>query len=387
MSSRSDRPLRVGYLVSYFHPFASGAERQALAQGIELVKRGHVVHVITHAVPGYPIEDEEYQGLFIHRWIRSSRRGPLFAWSFVRSVSRGLRQFRGELDVIHTHQGLWEAVATGIARPWRSGVATLIQPASSGYYGEADQLRRTRGFPLLRRIILRNPAFAAISEEIARQWLELGVPPNRLVRIASGVDTDHFHPGPSLIETELLPRPRVIFTGRLHPQKNLPLLLEAWQQVARQTSANLILVGPGSEREALTALSNDLGIAQRVQFAGAVPDPAEHLRAADVFVLPSVAEGMSNSLLEAMATALPCVVSGIGGNTDLVTDQETGRLVSGTSADAWAAALVELLQNPETGRLLGIAARQRIDKHFSLRVVVDRYVDLYRQMTAGAWPA
>ncbi len=78
MSQRS-RPLRIGYLVSYFHPFASGAERQALAQGIELVKRGHVVHVITHAVPGYPIDDEQYRGVFIHRWIRSSRRGPLFA--------------------------------------------------------------------------------------------------------------------------------------------------------------------------------------------------------------------------------------------------------------------------------------------------------------------
>ena len=353
MSQRSERPLRVGYIVSYFHPFASGAERQALAQGVELKRRGHVVHVITHAVPGYPIDDEEYQGLFIHRWIRTSRRGPLFALSFVRGVIQALRRLRGQLDVIHTHQGLWEAVATGVARPWRSGVATLVQPASSGFYGEADELRRTRGFTVLRRIILRNPAFAAISAEIERQWLDLGVPPGRLVRTASGVDTDHFHPGSSRVETELLPRPRVIFTGRLHPQKNLPILLEAWRQVARQTSANLILVGPGSDREALSLLAGQLGIADRVQFVGAVADPAEHLRAADIFVLPSVAEGMSNSLLEAMATALPCVVSGIGGNTDLVTDQETGRLVAGTNPDAWASTLVELLQDQDVGPTAG----------------------------------
>lgn len=378
--------MRVGYLVSYFHPFASGAERQALAQGAELARRGHVVHVITHAVPGYPIRDEEYQGIFIHRWIKSSRRGPLFAWTFVRSVSRALRRFRGELDVIHAHQGLWEAVATGVARPWRRGMATLIQPASSGYYGEADQLRRTRGFPVLRQIILHNPAFAAISAEIERQWLELGVPRNRIVRMASGVDADHFHPGPSLVESALPSRPRVLFTGRLHPQKNLPLLLRAWRQVARETSANLVLVGPGSDREALTLLAVELGIADRVQFAGAVPDPAEHLRAADLFVLPSVAEGMSNSLLEAMATALPCVVSGIGGNTDLITDGETGRLVADPSPEAWAKTLIELLHDPETARRMGDAARRRIDDEFSLRVVVDRYVDLYRRMTAGAWP-
>jgi L-malate glycosyltransferase len=386
MSQRSERPLRVAYIVSFFHPFSSGAERQALAQGIELVRRGHVVHVITRAVPGYPIDDEEYQGIFIHRWIKTSSRGPLFALSFVRGVSQALRRLRGELDVIHTHQGLWEAVATGMVRPWKSGVATLIQPASSGYYGEADELRRTSGFTVLRQIILRNPAFAAISEEIERQWLDLGVPPNRLVRTVSGVDSDHFHPGPSVVETELLPRPRVMFTGRLHPQKNLPVLLEAWCQVARQTPANLVLVGPGGDRQALSALAERLGIADRVQFVGAVSDPAEHLRAADLFVLPSVAEGMSNSLLEAMATALPCVVSGIGGNTDLITDHQTGRLVAGTSPDAWAGVLHELIHDRNTARLLGVAARQRIDEHFSLRVVVDRYLDLYHRMIDRRWP-
>jgi glycosyltransferase involved in cell wall biosynthesis len=387
MSQSSETPLRVGYLVSYFHPFASGAERQALAQGVELVRRGHVVHVITQSVPGYPIDDEEYHGLYIHRWIKTSRRGALFALSFVRGVSRALRRLRGELDVLHTHQGLWEAVATGLARPWRSGIPTLIQPASSGFYGEADQIRRTRGSAMLRRIILRNPAFAAISEEIQRQWLDLGVPPSRLVRMASGVDTQHFRPGPSLVGKELLPRPRVVFTGRLHPQKNLPLLLEAFSQVARQTPANLILVGPGSDREALRHLAVERGIADHVQFVGAVPDPAEHLRAADLFVLPSVAEGMSNSLLEAMATGLPCVVSEIGGNTDLITDRQTGRLVAGANPDAWAATLIELLSDLESARQLGVRARESIDHDFSLRVVVDRYVDLYRRMIAGRWPA
>jgi glycosyltransferase involved in cell wall biosynthesis len=386
MSQWLERPLRVGYVVSYFHPFASGAERQALAQGVELVRRGNVVHVITRSVAGYPIDDEEYQGLFIHRWVRTSSRGPLFALSFVRSTIRALRRFRGQLDVIHTHQGLWEAVATGMARTWRWGIPTLVQPASSGPYGEADELRRTRGFPVLRRIILRNTAFAAISAEIERQWLELGVPPSRIVRTASGVDTDLFHPGPSRVEAELLPRPRVIFTGRLHPQKNLPLLLEAWAEVACRTNANLILVGPGSDREALCSLASRLGIAHRVQFVGAVADPADYLRAADLFALPSVAEGMSNSLLEAMATGLPSVVSGIGGNTDLIANDQTGRLVVKSSPDAWSQALVELLQDSDRARRLGAAARRRVDGQFSLRAVVDRYLEIYRQMIEGRVP-
>jgi glycosyltransferase involved in cell wall biosynthesis len=386
MPHNGEQPVRVCYIVSHFHPFASGAERQALAQGAELARRGHVVHVVTRAVPGYPIGDEEFQGVFIHRWIRTATFGPLFGLSFVTGVVRVLRRLRFDIDVIHTHQALWEAVATGLARPFLGDKPSLVQPASAGYYGEADELGRTRGAGMLRRAILRNTGFAAISAEIERQWLGLGVAEGRIVRMASGVDAAVFRPGGSAVEADLLPRPRVMFTGRLHPQKNLPLLLEAWTEVARRSPANLILVGPGNDRQRLTELARSLGIFDRVQFTGAIEDPADMLRAADVFVLPSLAEGMSNSLLEAMATALPCVVSGIGGNTDLIADGQTGRLVRAATPKAWSETLLELLENPSDARRMGEAARQRIDLEFALGVVVDRYLELYRRMIAGSWP-
>ncbi len=379
-------PLRVCYVVSYFHPFESGAERQALAQGSELARRGHSVHVVTKAIPGYPVRDEEHRGVFIHRWIRTVPGGPLFALSFLAGIIRALRRLSSEIDVIHTHQALWEAVATGLARPLLRGKPTLVQPASAGYYGEAEELGRTRGTGALKKAILANSAFAAISTEIEREWLALGVPPNRMVRTASGVDADQFRPGPSSVEDRLLPRPRVLFTGRLHPQKNLPLLLETWSSVASKRPGSLILVGPGNDRQRLVELAESLGIADRVQFTGGVDNPADYLRAADVFVLPSVAEGMSNSLLEAMATALPCAVSGIGGNTDLIEDGTTGRLVASPTPQAWSQTMLELLDNPPEAQALGAAARRRIDEEFALSVVVDRYVDLYRKMLAGTWP-
>ncbi|QEH38331.1 D-inositol 3-phosphate glycosyltransferase [Aquisphaera giovannonii] len=386
MSQHPEKPLRIALLVSYFHPFASGAERQALAQGVELVRRGHTVHVVTRSVPGYPIDDEEYRGVSIHRWIRTWDRGPLFAVSFVRGAIRALARLRAEIDLVHTHQGLWEAVATGLGRRRLRGLPALVQPASAGYYGEADELGRTRGAAVLRRLILRNTAFAAISAEIERQWLQLGVPPGRMVRTASGVDADHFRPGPSAVEGELLPRPRVLFTGRLHPQKNLPMLLEAWAVASRRVPGSLILLGPGEDREALRALSEGLGLAGRVQLAGPVADPADYLRAADLFVLPSVAEGMSNSLLEAMATGLPCLASGIGGNVDLIADRVTGRLVAEPTPSAWSDALVEVLSDPEAATRMGAAARSRIEARYALPAVVDRYVSIYRDMIAGRWP-
>ena len=305
-----------------------------------------------------------------------------------RESSAQLRDDCGlKIDLIHTHQALWEAVATGVSRPLLAGKPSLVQPASAGYYGEAEELGRTRGAGVLRRAILANTGFAAISAEIEREWRALGVAPGRMVRMASGVDADQFHSGPSAVDSQLLPRPRVMFTGRLHPQKNLPLLLEAWTEPSlAKREGSLILVGPGNDRQELVDLAASLGITDRVQFTGAVDNPAEYLRAADIFVLPSLAEGMSNSLLEAMATALPCAVSGIGGNTDLINDGTTGRLVENPTPQAWSQTLLELLDDPAAARRMGAAARQRIDEEFALSVVVDRYVELYRRMIAGTWP-
>ncbi|WZO99819.1 glycosyltransferase family 4 protein [Isosphaeraceae bacterium EP7] len=368
-------------MLSKFHPHASGAERQALAQGVELVRRGHRVHVVTQAIAGCP-SDESIGGVEVHRWVRPVRFGPLFGVTFVAGVARALRRLRPEYDLIHTHQGLWEAISTGFGRTWLGGAPTLIQPASSGYYGEAEELARTKGFDGLRRLILRNTAFAAISADIEDQWRALGVPDRKMVRTASGVDAEHFRPGPSLVESGLPPRPRVVFTGRLHPQKNLDLLLDAWPTVTAATGATLVLVGNGPERSRLEARAAELGVAGHIVFTGAVADPAEHLRAADVFVLPSLAEGMSNSLLEAMATGLPCLASDIGGNTDLL-GGGVGILVSPPTAPAWAQALIGLLRDREGSVNMGRAARRRIEETYSLPRVVDRYLVLYQRLMDG----
>jgi glycosyltransferase involved in cell wall biosynthesis len=371
--------LRVAYVLSHFHPHASGAERQALAQGEELVRRGHAVHVVTRHVPGHP-RDQCIQGVRVHRWVEPANAGPLFGLSFVGGVVRALCRLRSEIDLVHTHQGLWEAIATGLARPLLGGRPTLVQPASSGYYGEADELMRTKGANVLRRLILRNTAFAAISSDIERQWRELGVPHTRLFRTVSGVDAERFQPGPSLLEDHLPPRPRVLFTGRLHPQKGLDVLLDAWPEVAARTSAHLLLLGAGPDRERLQVRVNDMGLADSVHFRGLVADPAEHLRAADIFVLPSVAEGMSNSLLEALATGLPCLVSKIGGNTDLIEDDRTGLLVSVHEPTAWRDAILRVLGDPELARRLGTEARRRVEDQFALPKVVDEYLKLYHRL-------
>ncbi len=397
MTINPARPPRICYVLSHFHPIASGAERQALAQGVELVRRGHSVRVVTQSIPGRP-RDDSIEGVRVHRWVRPISVGPVFGLSFVLGVIRALRRLRPEYDLIHTHQGLWEAIATGTGQALGllGGAPTLIQPASSGYYGEAEELSRTRGFDRLRRLILRNTEFAAISADIEAQWLALGVPWTRMSRMSSGVDSEHFRPGPPdpAIEATLPPRtgPRVVFTGRLHPQKNLDLILRAWPIVVDRTGASLILIGEGPDRDRLTALSQSLGIANHVHFAGSVPDPSLYLRSAEAFVLPSVAEGMSNSLLEAMSTGLACVASKIGGNTDLLGgDDPTGILVESNEPEAWSRAVVDLLLRSDAAERFGRVARRRVESTYSMESVVTRYQMLYesiikRKSTTGKTP-
>jgi glycosyltransferase involved in cell wall biosynthesis len=377
-------PVRVCYVISHFHPISSGAERQALAQGRELARRGHSVQVVTRSVAGLP-RDEWIDGVLVHRWVRTARLGPLFGLTFVAGVIAALRRLRPSYDVIHTHQALWESIATGLGRRFYEGAPVLVQPASSGYYGEAQEMARTKGFFALRRLALRNTLYAAISADIERQWRALGVPADRIIRTASGVDADHFRPGPSGVVSALPPRPRVVFTGRLHPQKNLDVLIDAWPTIARRTGASLVLVGDGPDRERLTARAAELAVSDHVAFVGPVPDPAEYLRAADLFALPSVAEGMSNSLLEAMATGLPCLASDIGGNDDLLAEGPCGRLVPPHDRAAWESAIIGLIEDAGLARSLGAAARRRIAEEFALPVVVDRYVAIYHDLLAGRW--
>ncbi len=366
---------------------ASGAERQARAQGAALVRRGHRVHLVTREVAGYPT-DEVVEGIEVHRWVRTSTRGPLFGLSFVAGVTRALRRLRPDYDLIHTYQGLWEAISTGFGRFAFKGAPVLIEPACSGFFGEAQEVGRTRGAPALRALMRNNTAFAAISAEIEREWLALGIPPSKLLRVVNGVDADHFRPGPPSPEVlaKLPDGFRVAFTGRLHPQKNLDLLLDAWPILASRTPAQLVLIGQGGERDRLRDRAGELGVADRIHFVGSVDDPADWLRASHAFALPSVAEGMSNSLLEAMATALPCLASNIGGNTDLLDHERSGLLLPLGDPAAWSSAIVRVVGDSTFADGLGQSARRRIEGDYALSVTVDRLEALYRRLLAGQSP-
>ncbi|MEO6462068.1 MAG: glycosyltransferase family 4 protein, partial [Candidatus Eisenbacteria bacterium] len=192
-------------------------------------------------------------------------------------------------------------------------------------------------------------------------------------RLYNGVDLDRFAPG-----TSPLPRQpaTVLAIGRLVEKKGFADLLAAWPAVrARVPAARLVVVGDGPEREDLAERARDLGIADAVTWAGPLPQDAvlAHLAAATVFALPcriardGNRDGLPTVLLEALASGLPCVTTTVTGNPEIVRDGVEGRLVPPGDPDALAAALVDLLLDPEARARMAEAARASAIERFDLR--------------------
>src|SRR5690606_21649559 len=166
-------------------------------------------------------------------------------------------------------------------------------------------------------IALRCDRFVALTPAIAEELVTAGVPQERIVPLVNGVESDHIMPRTDYA----LHRPaRLLYAGRLHPQKGVEILLRAVAQVVQTRPGGLCLriLGDGPLKDSLQALARGLDIEPYVEFCGQVDDVLEQMQAVDLFVLPSRAEGLSNALLEAMACGLPVVASDVPGNAAVV---------------------------------------------------------------------
>jgi sugar transferase (PEP-CTERM/EpsH1 system associated) len=215
------------------------------------------------------------------------------------------------------------------------------------------------------------------------------VPEARMTRICNGVDTAVFHPAEGG-KDELKGCPFdngagtvVVGTvGRMHGVKDQINLVRAFIGLVERrpevrARVRLVLAGDGPLRAEAAALLEGAGLAQLAWLPGARSDIADILRGLDIFVLPSKAEGISNTILEAMATSLPVVATDVGGNPELVVDGQTGRLVPKEDPAALAAALLDYLDRPELIAEHGAAGLARVREGFSLDGMVNRYMAVY----------
>lgn len=284
-------------------------------------------------------------------------------------------------DVVHSRN--WATFGAVVAARL-AGVRTVIHGEHGRDATDPDGLHPRRRWR--RRLAPLVTRFVTVSDDL-RRWLveDVGVPAAKVTRIYNGVDISRFSPGDSPWRPRPLgldpDEPVVGTVGRLDPVKDQAGLIHAFGRLAGDhPRPRLLVVGDGPCRRDLEFMAASL-VPGRVTFAGERDDVPALLRSMDVFVLPSLGEGISNTLLEAMATGLPAVATRVGGNPELVEDGVNGTLVPRRDPAALAAAIARYLDDAHLRAVHGKASRERAVERFSLDRMCTAYDALYHEVT------
>ena len=370
-------------VIQSFLPVLGGAQRQVDLLGPSLLRQGVELTVITRHPPGTP-RHELRPGLEVRR-MPGPDRGPLGSVAYTAAGAISLMRMRP--DVVHVHDLLSPSTIALLSHPLvRSPVVAKV--LSTGPGGDLTRLlTKPLGASRMRAMAKTFSAFVCLSDEVAQELDRHGVEESRLRRIPNGVDPDHFRPASAGEREEERRRlgldwqgPIALYTGRFAPVKRLDLLIDA---VARVPDLGLVMVGEGSEEARLREIVATRGLEGRVRLLPLADDPAPLYRTADVYVCASSTEGMSNSVLEAMASGLPVVAAAASGMAELVTPR-TGILVEDVGdGAALAAALAKVVENADLRHRLGAEARNLISESYSLESVAIALRGLYDEVLSG----
>lgn len=300
---------------------------------------------------------------------------------------RLLRQLKP--DIVHTrNMATLEAQATAAL----AGVRRRVHGEHGWDVGDLDGsgIKNQRLRRLFRPLVHHYIALSRHQLDYLRSTI--GVAPQRLNPICNGVDVHRFRPRETDTATPLpegFAPPGTLVIGtvmRMQPVKAPLDLVQAFmalRQHAQFPQLRLVIIGDGPLRATVQQALNQAGVADQAWLPGARDDIPECLRGFDLFVLPSLAEGICNTLLEAMATGLPVIATEVGGNPDLIVDGETGTLVPPGQPPRLAQAMAAAIDDPQRRHAYGQAARQRAETEFSIATMVQRYERLYRVLLAG----
>jgi len=290
-------------------------------------------------------------------------------------------------DILHTRNlSALEAVLIG----WLAGVPVRIH----GEHGrdvfdlDGSNTRYNRLRRLVRPFVHR---YLTVSRDL-QNWLReaIGVDAARVTQIYNGVDKQRFRPRVDASRSVLPETFRgdvfvIGSVGRMVGVKDYPTLVRAFIDAARQPGGErlrLVIVGDGGERAGCQALLDEAGVADRAWLTGERKDIPELMQAFDLFVLPSLGEGISNTILEAMACGLPIVSTAVGGTPELVDDGINGRLFVPGDVAALSACVQEYASDAALRDAHGSASRQKIEASFSIEAMVAAYRDAYLALSA-----
>lgn len=300
----------------------------------------------------------------------------MFDWRWVLRVKRLLKD--EHVDLIHAHE--FDANVQGTFVAALSGVPLVATVHGKNYFWE--KLRRRLAY----QWVSRNATMVAVSENLKQFIVEkVGVDSGHVKVVYNGVDLLP-HCGPDDIdqcrkELDLPTSDQIVgVVGNLYPVKGHQYLIAAIPAVlAKCPNTTFIFAGRGQLEGELKEQAHQLGVAQKVRFLGLRQDIPRILAVLHAFVLPSLSEGLSMAILEAMVAGKPVIATDVGGNPELVEDSETGYLVPSQNSQALADRLISLLMNRDRALQFGKVGQLRAQGQFSLRTMVREYQAIYDQ--------
>jgi glycosyltransferase involved in cell wall biosynthesis len=313
---------------------------------------------------GQPADDLKRMGFEVD----SMHLSAIGKWTLIRRLANLLRRER--IDIVHTHNTYAHFYGTAAAK--LAGVRTVVNTQHGRGCGE-----RWKDRVLFRSANRWTQRVVGVSEDAAR--LCRAQDPRsaeRIVTILNGIDLNRFtYHGPADTLT-------AISVARLSPVKDFPTLLRGVAKARPQIPEfRLQIVGDGQERAKLEQLAAELQITDVVTFLGERSDVPALLKQAGFFVSSSKTEGISLTVLEAMAVGLPVLTTSVGGNPEIVDDSRTGRLVEPLNPDAIATGLVAMCRDRARWREMGEAGRKRVEERFEIRTMIRNYEALYAELT------
>ncbi len=277
---------------------------------------------------------------------------------------------------MHTH----DYKANALARlMWPVGGYRIVATV----HGYNRTTRRETCYYTMEKLLLRSvDAIICPSRQLAAELAKSGISRNRLHVIGNGIALEDW---PFTARRRRLDGMRVLYAGRLSPEKNIPALLEAAALLSNQgRELTLQIAGEGPQQAVLELRARELRIDHLTTWLGLREDVPALMARADVFVNPSLTEGMPNTVLEAMASGLPVVATDVGATSDLVNHEQTGLLVPAGDVEALAQAIARLYDWPDLGQLMSQRARRRVEENHSLLSRTAHVVALYRGVLAAA---
>lgn len=374
-------------LAEKYPPVYSGAGQQAYFLSKTLAKSGHQVVVLTQLRRGLA-KREDRDGFQVVR-LKSFGGRVLFSYLFGIKAGLWLLLRWKRFDILHVHGiNLWGLPAMLIAR--LTGIKIV---AKMTLLGEDDPpgLEKMKFGKLRKKVYLFPHKVIALTQAQIEQYNHSEFPDHKIVQIPNGVDVKRYFPVSAATKMELrkklnLPADKniALFVGKISIRKGVPVLIDAWSNLLQNENLMLCLVGPEDiEKEFSNQVRiqiKEKDLENQMIMAGNKKNIPEYMQAADLFVLPSDREGLPNSLLEAMACGLPCIVAAMPEYENIfISEPPVLKMIHEINSAKLAAAILELMDS-KTRSTLGSRAHQFIARNLSIEKIAGQYEKLYWQL-------